>query len=157
MIAVPLARAFGRSRRLLAFSQFARSLPIRSDALRTLSFLVALKEGRFLQQTSSKPQSRHRQTSHPDRRQHSASALARTLGRKWRLGGTLIAFCPDRNRERARSAFHPIVKDSRFLRRGARPVMLDKAASDMVPLRLNLRPPKENEAIRDNNSSAFID
>jgi hypothetical protein len=41
---------------------------------------------------------------------------------------------------------HSIVKDSRFLRRGARPVMLDKAGGDMVPLRLNLRPPKENEA-----------
>jgi len=41
---------------------------------------------------------------------------------------------------------HPIVKDSRFLRPAARPVMLDKAGGDMVLLRLNLRPPKENEA-----------
>jgi hypothetical protein len=41
---------------------------------------------------------------------------------------------------------HPIVKDSRFLPRGARPVMLDKAGGGMVPLRLNLRPTKENEA-----------
>jgi hypothetical protein len=41
---------------------------------------------------------------------------------------------------------HSIVKDSRFLRPGARPVMLDKAGGDMVPLRFNLRPPKENKA-----------
>jgi hypothetical protein len=41
---------------------------------------------------------------------------------------------------------HSIVKDSRFLRRGARPVMLDKAGGDMVPFHLNLWPPKENEA-----------
>jgi hypothetical protein len=39
-----------------------------------------------------------------------------------------------------------IVKDSRFLRRGAPPAMLDKPGGDMVPLRLNLWPPKENEA-----------
>ena len=41
---------------------------------------------------------------------------------------------------------HSIVKDSRFLRRGAPSVMLDKAGGDMVPLRLNLWPPKESEA-----------
>jgi hypothetical protein len=38
---------------------------------------------------------------------------------------------------------HSIVNDSRFFRRGARPVMLDKTGGDMVPLRLNLWPPKE--------------
>ena len=70
--------------------------------------------------------------------------LARALRRKSRLGGTLIAFCHDRNRERARSAFTQSSK-IRFLRRGARPVMLDKAGGDMVPPRLNLWPPKENE------------
>jgi hypothetical protein len=43
-------------------------------------------------------------------------------------------------------AQHSIVKDSRFLRGGAPPAMLDKAGGDMVPLRLNLRPPKEKEA-----------
>jgi hypothetical protein len=36
-------------------------------------------------------------------------------------------------------------QDSGFLRRGALRVMLDKAGGDMVPLRLNLRPPKEKE------------
>jgi hypothetical protein len=41
---------------------------------------------------------------------------------------------------------HSIVKDSRFLRRSARLIMLDKAGGDMVPLRLNLWPPKDNEA-----------
>jgi hypothetical protein len=41
---------------------------------------------------------------------------------------------------------HSIVKDSRLLRRGAGAVMLDKAGGDMVPLRLNLGPPKENKA-----------
>jgi hypothetical protein len=65
--------------------------------------------------------------------------------RKSRLGGTLIAFYSDHDRERARR-IHSIVKDSRFLRRGAPAAMLDKADGDMVPLRLNLRPPKENEA-----------
>jgi hypothetical protein len=86
MIAVrPLARAFGRSRRLLAFSQFARAMPIRSDALRTLSFLVALREGQFLQQTRSKLQSRYRQTPHPGRRQDRAPMLAPTWRRKWAL------------------------------------------------------------------------
>jgi hypothetical protein len=62
---------------------------------------------------------------------------------------------PRRNADRSMSLsqsrtravrIHSIVEDSRFLRRGARPVLLDKAASDMVPLRLNLWPPKENEA-----------
>ena len=52
-----------------------------------------------------------------------------------------------RSQSRTRALrIHSIVKDSRFLRCGARPVMLDKAGGDMVPLRLNLRPPKENEA-----------
>ena len=41
---------------------------------------------------------------------------------------------------------HSIVKDLRFLRCGAGPVLLDKAGGDMVHLSLNLRPPKENEA-----------
>jgi hypothetical protein len=41
---------------------------------------------------------------------------------------------------------HSMVKDLRFLWLGARPVMLDKAGGDMVPLRLNLPPAKENEA-----------
>jgi hypothetical protein len=35
--------------------------------------------------------------------------------------------------------------------------MLDKAGGDMVPLRLNLWPPKENEAAGTKYSSAFID
>jgi hypothetical protein len=72
--------------------------------------------------------------------------LARALRRKWRLGGPRIALCDDRNRENCTLRIHATVKDSRFLRRGARPVMLDKAGGDMVPLRLNLWPPKENEA-----------
>jgi len=44
------------------------------------------------------------------------------------------------------SRIHAIVKDSRFLRYGVQPAMLDKAGGDMVHLRVNLRPPKENDA-----------
>jgi hypothetical protein len=71
--------------------------------------------------------------------------LARTLRRKWRLGGTPLALSRHRRREHS-LRIHSIIKDSRFLRRGAWPVMLDKAGGDMVLVRLNLWPPKENEA-----------
>jgi hypothetical protein len=43
---------------------------------------------------------------------------------------------------------HSIVKDLRFLRCGAAPVLLDKAGGDMVHLPRNLRPPKENKAAK---------
>jgi hypothetical protein len=47
-----------------------------------------------------------------------------------------------------------IIKNSRFLRRGKRPGMLDKAGAAMV-ISPNLGPPKENEAKRDSNSIVF--
>ncbi len=46
------------------------------------------------------------------------------------------------------SRIHSIVKDSRLLRCGAEAAELDKAGGDMVHFRVNLRPPKENEAAR---------
>jgi hypothetical protein len=62
MIAVPPgARVWPLSSATRLF-QFAGSMPIRSDALRTLSFLVALKSSDLTRQTNSKLQSRHRQT-----------------------------------------------------------------------------------------------
>jgi hypothetical protein len=52
---------------------------------------------------------------------------------------------------------HAIAKDSRFLRCGVRPAVLDKAGGDMVHLRVNLRLPKENNAAMIIVSLAFID
>jgi hypothetical protein len=107
--------------------------------------LVALKGAIFRGKRilSSNPATVKR--AHPDRRQDRAHVPARALRRKWRLGGTLIALCRDRNREHARSAFTQSSKIRASYGRGGQPVMLDKAGGDMVPLLLNLWPPKENE------------
>jgi len=81
--------------------------------------------------------------------------LARALRRKWRLGGPLIALCGDRNREHAR--FPHSRNRQRFALLTAGPAVLDKAGGDMVHLRVNLRPLKENDAARIIVSLAFID
>ena len=55
-------------------------------------------------------------------------------------------WCVGRRNRPPRAPSHSLNRqDSGFLRRGALRVMLDKAGGDMVPLRLNLRPPKEKE------------
>jgi hypothetical protein len=146
MIGVPLARAFGRSPRLLAFSHFCRRY---ADQVGRTPYPVVLgrhREERSSQRTNSKPQSRYRQT----------RASPPPPGWGARASADLAAeMAPRRNAHRPTSLpqlrtrallIHSIVKDSRCSGRGARPVMLDKAGGDMVPLRLNLRPAKENEA-----------
>ena len=147
MIAVPLARAFGGPRRLLAFSRLACATPIRSDALRTLSFSVALKEGRSCSRRVLSPNPATVKRAHPGMAaQDSAPALTRALPRKSRRAGTLIASYLDCDLGTRVLRIDSIAKDTCFLRRGAPPAMLDKTGDDMVPLCLNLRPPKEKEA-----------
>jgi hypothetical protein len=64
-------------------------------------------------------------------------APARTLRRKWRLA---------RSQLRTRALGSVFIQLSKICASYvARPVMLDKAGGDMVPLH-NLRQPKENEA-----------
>ena len=138
-----LARAIDRScQTARVFTSFGASTPIRSDAPRTLCFWVALKDGRS---SAARPSiAPIRSPSTHGKRNHDGSARADASLACEGTGPSQARRAP-KSRSRRRASHSLNCQDSGFLRRGALRVMLDKAGGDMVPLRLNLRPPKEKE------------